>query len=139
MKKYLAIPLMLLYMVSVSGAMIQIHFCGPNIESWTINNPAKANCDEAVSCDANLTTVAKNNCCKDKTLTFKITQDQNITSAFQFLFSGVQIALTAATPAIPVVYLKSVASENAYQANAPPGRWQNIPLFKLHQRFTYYG
>jgi hypothetical protein len=138
MKKYLAIPLMLLYMISVSGTMIQIHFCGRDIESWTINNPSKASCDEVVSCDANLATIAKKSCCKDKTLTLKITQDQ-IASAFQFLFSGLQTAFLSTAHVIPVNHFKSAETENVYQANAPPGRWQNIPLFKLHQRFTYYG
>ena len=26
-----------------------------------------------------------------------------------------------------------------YSPNAPPGRWQNIPLYKLNSSLTYYG
>ena len=128
---------MLLYMISVSGVMIQIHFCGRNLQSWAINAaPKNDNCC-TTDC-SNVVKVSKSSCCKDKTLTLKVTQDQ-IVSAFQFLFSGLQTAIVAQPIPLTTAYLKAGAAPAAYFANAPPGLWQNIPLFKLHQRFTYYG
>lgn len=137
MRRFLAIPLFLLYLLAISGVMVQVHYCGQKIQSWEINATAK-NC-----CCENETTKdhpqKKDNCCNNKTFIVKAIQDQAVANAFQFLFSGLQTAVAAEFPSIVFNAIPTSDSEKSYQANAPPGLWQHIPLYKLHHRFTFYG
>lgn len=144
MRKLIAIPLLVLYIIAVSGTMVQIHFCGSKVSSWKINQEhAACCCKKAEEPKKGITAVAApdDDCCSSKVVTLKIAQDQNKESAVQ---------LQLATPDAFVVLLPhftmpvftgytSEATRQVYRSNAPPGRWQNIPLYKLHTRFTYYG
>lgn len=145
MKKFLAIPLLVLYLVAVSGMMVQLHFCGSKLSSWNLNEP-KASCccgDEPEQNRDNgkdKLAVKADDCCSNKIITLKITQDQNKGNNILAQMAALQVALVLPTPvsynlAVPLFSV----TEEAYQANAPPGLWQGIPLYKLHSRFTYYG
>jgi hypothetical protein len=144
MKKFFAIPLIVLYLVAVSGMMVQLHFCGSKLSSWEVNKPKASCCCESGAQKKEATTASLSkkamDCCQDKTITLKIAQDQNTASHMQLQLQSVQVAML---PLPMSVYVSSGIPAKpltpAYQANAPPGRWQNIPLYKLHSRFTYYG
>jgi hypothetical protein len=144
MRKLIAIPLLVLYITAVSGMMIQLHFCGSKLLSWNVNK-AKASC----CCESTPKSTKKNSevkqqetkgddCCKDKTITLKINQDQNRTSQLQLQLGALQ-TVAMITFSLPQVFALSQNDTHTYHANAPPGLWQNIPLYKLHARFTYYG
>lgn len=144
MKKFIAIPLLILYLVAVSGMMVQIHFCGTKMSSWKVNDQKVSCCCEPVTKKGNADVlsikVKADDCCKDKTITFKIAQDQNRTAGIQMQLQSLQLA--AMVPLFQfhkVIDVPARSETQVYQANAPPGRWQNIPLYKLHSRFTYYG
>lgn len=127
-------------MLAVSGAMIQIHFCDSKLESWTINKEGKDCCCEGES-DHNQNesfTNDKDDCCTDQTFVVKTVSDQINISAFQFLFSDFKATVPGKLNVPAFISPLEYASRNTYQSNAPPGLWQDIPLFKLHQRFTYY-
>ena len=129
---------MLMYLIAVSGIMIHLHYCGQTLESWTVYDKtdgcAEGECgDESQQSD---------DCCKDEVITAKIAQDQHHISEIKFkpvpafeadavipasYFTGGDVVLTEANPG------------TIQQANAPPGLWQNIPLYQLHSSFTYYG
>lgn len=144
MKKFFAIPLIVLYLVAVSGMMVQLHFCGSKLSSWKVNEP-KASCccgDNETQRDPGVASLSAkaDDCCQDKTITLKIAQDQNTASHIQLQLQSLQWA------AVPQVVFTHLITDvparpvtQAYQANAPPGRWQDIPLYKLHSRFMYYG
>jgi hypothetical protein len=146
MRKLIAIPLLVLYITAVSGMMIQLHFCGSKLLSWNVNTAKTSCCCKSPSnlADKN-TTAAKHletkeeGCCKDKTITLKIKQEQNRVNELQLQLGELQ-TFAMITYSVPQVFtLSQIDTHAAYQANAPPGLWQNIPLYKLHSRFTYYG
>ena len=145
MRKLIAIPLLVLYVVAISGMMIQLHFCGSKLLSWKVNESETKCCCESSPKNSDHAQKAKqikskgDDCCKNKTITLKIQQDQNRANELQLQLASLQIVA-------PVIYqieqptaLAIDAVHSAYQANAPPGRWQQIPLYILHGSFTYYG
>lgn len=137
MKRFLAIPLLFLYTLAVSGVMIQMHFCGSDLESWNVTAANSACCCESGG-DRSHNAAEDKDCCTDKTLIVKAVQDQYLTNGMQLLFGNWQPASTPFTilfhPALPAASTLCTA----YRSNAPPGLWQNIPLFLLHQRFIVY-
>lgn len=140
MRKLIAIPLLVLYVTAISGMMIQLHFCGNKLLSWKVNDASTSSCCSSSETDGVKPAKAGNDCCKDKTITFKIKQDQNRTGQLQMQLGVLQSAPIAAYWWVQQDFeLSQTDVHNAYQANAPPGLWQNIPLYKLHARFTYYG
>jgi len=141
MRKLIAIPLLVLYITAVSGMMIQLHFCGDKLLSWKVNESKTASCcGDTAGTAATEKTVEEEGCCKDKTITLKIKQEQNRVSQLQLQLSALQSVPATASFIIPeTVALIRADVHTAYRANAPPGLWQNIPLYKLHTRFTYYG
>lgn len=129
---------MLLYLLAVSGVMISAHYCGDNLESLSFNTHAEGCTDDQCKDE---TTQQDEGCCKDKTFTAKVTNDQIAASFFKLKLSHADYYLP--TPIFSLVSEKSLpAKQNSvrqYQSNAPPGRWQNIPLYKLHQQLVIYG
>ncbi len=129
---------MFLYLLAVSGVLIHTHYCGKQLESWQVYVKSDDGCkDDVCTDDPDM----ENGCCKDETIVAKVNTDQNIVSFFT-------IKLTAFdwdVPPVPQQYFAQKAIEFIGEKpvtgrpNAPPGLWQNIPLFKLHSRFTYYG
>jgi hypothetical protein len=145
MKKFIAIPLLVLYLVAVSGMMVQIHFCGTKMSSWNVN-------EQKVSCCCKESSKVSENglqytgikskaddCCRDKTITLKIDQDQSRANDVQLQLQSLQMAAPQQFHTYALTDLPERPVTQVYQANAPPGLWQNIPLYKLHSRFTYYG
>ena len=145
MKKFIAIPLLVLYIVAVSGMMIQIHFCGTKLSAWNVNKEKASCCCEESGKETKAETKGTNlastadDCCSDKTITLKIGQDQNKVNNLQFQFSALQLAAPTTITFPQFDFALSTAPQNVYQANAPPGLWQSIPLYKLHSCLTYYG
>jgi hypothetical protein len=137
MRRFLAIPLFLLYLTAVSGVMVQVHYCGQKIQSWKINTSAKSCCCEDETATQHPPKI--DNCCNNKTFIVKVIQDQAPINAFPFSFPELQTGVTATFPVIVFQVLSASVSGQSNQANAPPGLWQNMPLYKLHQRFTFYG
>lgn len=112
-----------------------MHYCGKQLSSWNVYSISKG-CEGKDCGDKGDKT---DNCCKDKVIAAKVVHDQNVSQAFSFQFAA--FAVLPANPFYSVRYqeviFKDVAS-NAYHANAPPGLWQQIPLYKLFSSFTYY-
>jgi len=136
MKRYLVLPLMFLYLLAVTGVVVNAHYCGKNLVSWNVF--LKAN--PCGGCDDDQGKVVPHKCCKDKQVNAKVTHDQNSVSINLQLDATVH--LPADKPAIIFGDIAVPATREVaftYRANAPPGLWQNIPLYKLHARFTYYG
>ncbi len=116
--------------------MIHMHYCGKRLESWNVYTQPKGCADDA--CDKSGD--KEDGCCKDKVVASKVSHDQQVVAAFHVKFQPV-----TAIPPLPVFYIQneavpsSLAKVNMKRANAPPGNWQHIPLYKLHTSFTYYG
>ena len=128
---------MFVYLLAVSGIMVTAHYCGQEIESLSFfsdnNKCIGGDCDDEPG--------ESDGCCKDKTIAAKVTNDQDAVSAFKLKLQPTEFAALS----LPNFYslrndaVLSTINVIAYSANAPPGLWQDIPLFKLHSNFTYYG
>jgi hypothetical protein len=143
MKRLIAIPLLFLYLVAISGAMVQIHYCGDEVTSWTVNNNSEKGCccesNEVTTVSSDFSNIKASDCCSDKTFTLKVNEVQNsIATTADFLISLAEGAVVL--PEAPTFLFAFAAQvKPAHTTNAPPGLWQDIPLYKLHSSFTYYG
>jgi hypothetical protein len=139
MKKLIVIPIMFIYLLAVSGVTINMHYCGSELESWGMYTTHATGCES----DNCVDDAAHNDtdCCKDEVLAAKITVDHTIADYIAFKLSASEWVLPSLhyiTFSEKVLPLKAEMQTNG-RPNAPPGLWQNIPLFKLHSSLTYYG
>ena len=137
MKKFLVIPIMFLYLIAMSGVMVHAHYCGKQLASWNINEETNGCGDEGCGEESGKT----HKCCKDKIVAAKVTQDQHHVnflkhkSVIPYFDAVLPIGFAVITEPVGGIAYRSLAN----QPNAPPGLWENIPLYKLHSSFTYYG
>lgn len=137
MKKLVVIPVMVLYLFAVTGIMIHAHYCGQQLESWQMYVKGDDGCVDDTCSDE---PAEEEGCCKDEVVSAKVSIDQDVSFFKYKLLQGEWAML----PASHTEYVERTVAYTNYtpvsgQPNAPPGRWQNIPLFKLHSSFTYYG
>lgn len=135
-KRYFVIPVILLYMLAVCGVLINVHYCGQQLASWNVYLDTEG-CAGACGNESD----PDHNCCKDETVTVKVSEDHSI-SSWKYKFSGEEpYLLPAALTGFPEVYshLRVDATVIAHLPQPPPGIWQDIPLYKLFSRLTYYG
>lgn len=137
MKRLLAIPILFFYMLAMSGALIQLHFCQEELKAWTINTPTADCCGEEAKQEGDCGSFA-DDCCTEKVLVLKAVEEQLAASAFQFLFSEFKVVAHQEWLG-PIFQLNGPTRQNYLATGSPEGLWQDIPLFKLHQRFTLYG
>ncbi len=141
MKKMIAIFMLFMYSLSVSGSVVQLHFCGNDFKSFSVNKVEESACCCPVNKMQDKEQSVKKSCCSQKDVALKIKVDQSSSSnvlQLQVLQPGL-LPVTAITPVFEQPLTTDFAF-TAYPANAPPdGNWQGIPLYKLFQRLTYYG
>lgn len=136
--------MLFMYSLSVSGSVVQLHFCGNNFKSFSVNKAKEKPC----CCPVKKDTAKKNtdqpdekSCCSQKDVALKIKVDQSSSSNLPQL-QVLQVGLLPVPEIVPVFEQPEPAAFKiaVYPANAPPeGNWQGIPLYKLFQRLTYYG
>ena len=144
MKKMIALLMLFMYSLSVSGSVVQLHFCGNDFKSFSVNKVATKSCCCPVKKNegkAQKELSVKKSCCSQKDVALKIQVDQasnNNIFQLQVLQTGL-LPVAAITPVFEQALTLDFAV-TVYPANAPPdGNWQGIPLYKLFQRLTYYG
>lgn len=138
MKRLFVIPVMILYLLSVSGVLISLHYCGQTLENWSVYADV-GGCEDEENCIEE--PGAADECCNNKTVASKVSHDQHLAETLKFNISAELSDYIA-----PNLYATTtewlVGNDKAkvpYLSNAPPGLWQYIPLYKLHSRLTYYG
>lgn len=137
MKRFLVIPLMLLYLLAASGLRINMHFCGSSLSSWTLFADAEdCYCEKSKKKKAK-----KHDCCSEEVVLAKMEQDHQGVSGLHFGPHPIDalLPLPLYSCGNDAVHVLAGRSTIAHRPNAPPGPWQQIPLYKLYQRFTYYG
>lgn len=144
MKRIIAIPLLVLYLTAISGMMVQIHFCGSKLSSWNVNKAkAVCCCEESGKLkpahNGATTLTADDDCCSDKTITLKIAEQQNKTAEAQWQLIALELADVPVFAFPDFIFREASDTEHVYAANAPPGRWQNLPLYKLYTSYIFYG
>ncbi len=143
MKKIVAIFLLIMYSLSVSGSVVQLHFCGNNYKSFSVNAVEEKPCCCPIKKGDNKTgqkEIAKKSCCSKTDLSLKIDIDQsNINGLAQMQFLQMPALLSNEINPIIATFFVSDFSKVVYAAHAPPdGNWQRIPLYKLFQSLVYY-
>lgn len=127
---------MLLYLTAVSGVMVSLHYCGHELESWSLYSD-QSGCDGDTCGDE----MDKNDsCCEDEVFIAKVNSDQDV-SYVKDLVAKPYISNAVIVDPITVIEtlpLQAFISLDGC-ANAPPDLWQNIPLYKLYSSYTYYG
>lgn len=116
--------------VSNIGLAMNVHYCGDEIASISINSLSNSNDSEEDCCGVVEKT---SHCCKDKVVHFEKKTDQatvftiHIDSATVFVYDSWQ----------PIVFSSfsnnecNSSSEYSFQSNAPP-------LFKLYSQYIFY-
>ncbi|MEZ5015865.1 MAG: hypothetical protein R2800_02360 [Flavipsychrobacter sp.] len=136
MRKLISIPLLFIYMIAASGVIIQLHYCGQKLDSWNVFAMKADSCGDD-GCDK---MPESHGCCSDKVIKAKIAQDYQSTPSFYQDFSFLDIAIIPQHNCLyDFTYKQCEVKGLFYNANAPPGLWQNIPLYKLNTSFTFYG
>lgn len=128
---------MLLYLLAASGLRINMHFCGSALSSWKLF----ADADDCFCEKSKKKKAKKHKCCSEEMVLAKMEQDHQGVPGIHFDHHPVDALLP-----VPVYTYSGYGaafpagrSAVAHRPNAPPGLWQQIPLYQLHQRFTYYG
>lgn len=138
MKKLIVIPIMFIYLLAVSGVTISMHYCGSELESWQVYSANDEGC-ATDSCSDDMD--EEEGCCKNEVVAAKVTIDHYFSDFFKLKLSASEWL----APQKQIVHCQQsvlVAGKEkptVGNPNAPPGLWQNIPLFKLHSSLTYYG
>ena len=134
-KRILTIPLLFIYLIAASGVLIHLHYCGTQLDSWNIYADSSG-CSDGECGDES---EQNDDCCKDEVVSAKISQDQQVTSLFKLNVVPQDIDMPASYVHTIHDYNNCVANTLLYSPNAPPGLWQNIPIYILNSNFTYYG
>lgn len=130
-KKHISIFLAILLLVSNVGLAFNVHYCGGEISSVSLNATLPSLKNDKGCCEkiAN----KKDSCCKDKKIVFQKKTDNGIVKSFSFQFNYVFLVpeyertVFAVTPSF-----KNNSSLTYYcDANAPP-------LFKLYNQYLLY-
>jgi hypothetical protein len=131
-KKHISIFLAVLLLVSNVGLAFNVHYCGGEISSISLNSTLQSVQNEKGCCGKKIIS-KKDSCCKDKKIVFQKKTDNGVVKSFSFQFDyaflvpDCQPAVFIATPSF-----KNNLSLSYYcDANAPP-------LFKLYSQYLLY-
>ena|ERR1700733_3424136 len=133
MKRLFVTILSILYMLSATGATVHIHYCMGKLMSASFIDKDEDRCEKCCAKKS-----SKKGCCKDESKTFKTNDHQLVKASFDFSHQPVAI------PSLPSYFsltdrICTTCTNITAKANAPPGIWEHIPLYKLHTSFIYYG
>ncbi|PVX45195.1 hypothetical protein C8C85_0974 [Flavobacterium sp. 103] len=131
-KRHISIFLAVLLLVSNVGLAFNVHYCGGEISSVSLNSTLPSMQSEKGCCEKKVVS-KKDSCCKDKKILIQKKVDNGIVKSFSFQFDYVFLA-----PEFHAVVFKAVPSFKNNQsltyycdANAPP-------LFKLYSQYLLY-
>ena len=135
MKRYIAIPILLIYMFAVCGVLINLHYCGQQLASWNVylnTNGCGGACGDESEAD--------HDCCSDATVSIKISEDHSVIS-YKLILNETPYLAGSFVNYNRQFYSKIVPQQVSLQMlpQPPPGCWQEIPLFRLFSSPTYYG
>lgn len=147
MKKIIAILVVFLYSLAVSGIIVQLHFCDNKLNEIAFDgSTTKCCCDVKSNNDQNSKSAnqySSDDCCSDKTIALSLDQNDQITQSNWIQLTQIQIINDTKINNYLIESYNLFTSQfaiNNYAANAPPnGNWQHIPYYILLNRITYYG
>ena len=132
MKLNKCISLFLAFFILVSniGLAVNVHYCGDEIATISLNTKFNSPASEENCCGE---MEQKSHCCKDKVVHLQKKSDQLLVNAFAFE-TNIFFVLPSQKPIIysPVIGFKTNQTDDYYcDAHAPP-------LFKLYSQYLLY-
>ena len=131
-KKHISILLAFLILGSNVGLAFNVHYCGGEISSVSLNTTLPSVQSEKGCCEKKVVS-KKDSCCKDKKIVLKEKADDKIVKSFSFQFDYVflvPIYQPAVFTALPS-FKNNLSPAYYCDANAPP-------LFKLYNQYIFY-
>ncbi|WP_460432675.1 HYC_CC_PP family protein [Arachidicoccus ginsenosidivorans] len=125
MKKGLATILFLIYLTTVSGVGINLHYCCGHLDKVELSYAAKTFVGHS-TCAMHSTYKGKD-CCKDVHKQIKITQSQNIVSDMAVPAVSFFAVVLPTFPKVPAPCFSSIA-KGSFSPHAPPFR-ATAPLY----------
>lgn len=130
LKTCTSIILAFLLLVSNVGMAFNVHYCGDEIASISVNRIASQQIEKGC-CEKTVT--KKDSCCKDKVVNFQKKSDNTILKVFSFSAPYYFVIKQVQTISFfSIENLKSIEVTSYFcEANAPP-------LFKLYSQYIFY-
>ena len=131
-KKHISILLAFLILGSNVGLAFNVHYCGGEISSVSLNTTLPSVQSEKGCCEKKVVS-KKDSCCKDKKIVLKEKADDKIVKSFSFQFDYVflvPIYQSAVFTALPS-FKNNLSPAYYCDANAPP-------LYKLYSQYLLY-
>jgi hypothetical protein len=120
-KKLIVTISAVLYLASVTGANLHLHYCMGKLISWKLNQKHPA--DKCSKCGM----TNKKGCCEDQHKFVKVEKDQNIVEATFNLFKTPVTILDNSLYDYCLSYLPGIVTESSY-SHAPPDK-SNLPIY----------
>ncbi|GAA0560292.1 HYC_CC_PP family protein [Chitinophaga japonensis] len=134
MKRLITLILTFIYMGTVTGAPVQLHYCMGKLVEWQLGSSEKERCGKCGMKKVPAGTgIAKKQCCEDQFKELKLKKDQRLpASASQLVFTPVALipAYVSVMPAAPVTSLAT-----AFPVTTGPPPAADVPVFLLHCNF----
>ena len=131
-KKHISIFLAFLLLVSNVGLSFNVHYCGGELASVSLNSVLPSLQSEKGCCEKKVTS-KKDSCCKDKKIVIQKKSDNGIVKTFSFQMDYAFVIPETHSFVFATVDNFKNNSVLAYycDANAPP-------LFKLYSQYLLY-
>lgn len=130
MKRFAASLLMLLYVVSVSGATFNVHFCGTKLQALSFAGFKHEGC----CCGKAKAKPMKAGCCKDEIISIKAANDHNQVECISAPLS-ISKSFIAEVPAYLDRFISNSIIATTPKFHSPPIRDGDTKLFILHSVF----
>lgn len=132
-KKCTSLFLVFLLLVSNVGMAFNVHYCGDQIASVSLNSGVTSLASEKRCCDKFVS--EKEPCCKDKEVKFEKKSDTAIVKALSFEPNTTFLIPEKQTVTVPLVADGPSPADTAFfyycDANV-------LPLFKLYSQYIFY-
>ena len=144
MKRFFAIPLFVLYFIAITGVMVNLHYCGQKLYAFNLVQQTECCCENEASPapqHSDNEQIQDEDCCSNQAVQIKITQEQLNNSWDKTPIMQEAFAI------LPPSALWQIVAADFYDAHdflssqlthAPPGLWENIPLYRLYSSPVLY-
>ena len=131
MKRFVFTILSALYLVTASGATVQLHYCMGELESWSLGQKEQKVCGK---CGMEKNRVEHDDCCKDEYKQMKLNIDQRMNLTSTTCVTFFEIILSSPFPFEYVQKLQGQNQPASYHSNSPPQSCI-IPVYLRNENF----
>jgi len=144
MKRVFAIPLFVLYFIAITGVMVNLHYCGQKLYAFNLVQQPECCCENEggpAPQHPGMEQIQDEDCCSNQSVQIKITQEQ-LNNSWDKNPVQHNVFLVFPPPALWQIAVSDFYDAHYFlssqQTNAPPGLWENIPLYRLYSNPVLY-